>query len=74
MDLNRLINMFMNIVMRKLLNFGINKGMGAMSKRGRGSDPTEQDRPMTAQEQRITQDAKEAAKRARKAARISGRF
>ena len=74
MDLNRLINMFMNIVMRKIMNFGINKGMGAMTKRGRGLDTTEQDRPMTAQEQRITQDAKEAAKRARKAARISGRF
>ena len=76
MDLNRLINMIVNIVMRKMLNFGINKGMGAVSKRGRSADASadEPDRPKTAQEQRMAQDAKEAAKRARKAANIARRF
>jgi hypothetical protein len=74
MNLNRLINMFMNVVMRKMLNFGINKGMGAVTKRSRNRETAEPERPMTEQEKRMAQDAKEAAKRARKAARISGRF
>ncbi len=74
MNLNRLINMAINIVMRKLLNFGINKGMGAMSQRGNRSAGAAADRPMTPQEQRMAQDAKEAAKRARKAANIARRF
>ncbi|WP_376872156.1 hypothetical protein [Albirhodobacter sp. R86504] len=76
MNLNRISNMVINIVMRKMINFGVNKGMSAVSKRNRRADTPDaaQDRPMTAQEAKIANDAKEAAKRARKAARVAGRF
>ncbi len=30
--MDRFINMFINVVMRRLINTGINKGMNAMSK------------------------------------------
>ncbi|RNF35534.1 hypothetical protein [Paracoccus methylarcula] len=35
MNANQLINMFLRLVTRRLMNWGVNKGIGAVSKSGR---------------------------------------
>lgn len=68
MNLNKLINMAVNIVTRRLMNIGINKGIDAISRRGNGKTP------MTPEEARQARTARAAAKRARQAARITRRM
>ncbi|MEZ5884849.1 MAG: hypothetical protein R3D53_13725 [Paracoccaceae bacterium] len=68
MNLNQLINMAVNIVTRRLMNIGINKGIDAISRRGNGKAP------MTPEEARQAKTARAAAKRARQAARITRRM
>lgn len=45
MNLNHLVNMFMRIVTRRAMNWGINKGIGKMSKSGRNSQRPRQGQP-----------------------------
>jgi hypothetical protein len=71
MDLNGLINMITRIFVRKAINTGINKGLGQMARKG-GSGvgkgaPTPADRDQA-------HHARETAKRARKAARLTRRM
>jgi hypothetical protein len=68
MNLNQLINMAVNIVTRRLMNIGINKGIDAISRRGNSKAP------MTPEEARQARTARAAAKRARQAARITRRM
>ena len=68
MNLNQLINMVVNIVTRRLVNFGINKGIDAVSRKPDGKTP------MTPDEAKQAQTTREAVKRARQAARITRRL
>ncbi len=68
MTLDRLINMVVNVVMRRLINLGINKGIGMFSKRGKPSGP------VVSTEAKHRQEARETAKRARQAAKITRRL
>lgn len=68
MNANRLINMVIRQITRRLVNLGINKGIDLASKRGRkDADLTEADRDQA-------RDAKEMAKRARQAQRATKRI
>ncbi|WP_304617663.1 hypothetical protein [Paracoccus sp. (in: a-proteobacteria)] len=46
MNMNQIINMFTRLVMRRAMNWGINKGMDQLSRRGQtGEQPEGQPRP-----------------------------
>ena len=68
MNLNQLINMVVNIVTRRLVNFGINKGIDAVSRKPGAKTP------MTPDEAKQAQTTREAVKLARQAARITRRL
>lgn len=71
MDLTKLINMIVNIVTRKLINTGVNKGIEVASRRGKAKAD------MTSADHTQAKAGKDAASRARqmaKAARRIGRF
>ncbi|MDR7125192.1 hypothetical protein [Pseudotabrizicola sp. 4114] len=68
MNVNQIINMVMRIFMRKGVNWGINKGTQMMSKRGKPAAPT------TTVDAGHSTQAREAAKRARKAAAVTRRI
>lgn len=68
MDMNRLITMIVNLFVRKAVNTGVNKGIDFAARRGKA--PAE----MTPGERSQAQDARELAKRARKAARLTRRI
>ncbi|MFN4131372.1 MAG: hypothetical protein ACK4GC_16370 [Paracoccaceae bacterium] len=68
MNFNQIINMVTRIFVRKGVNWGINKGTQMVSKRGKpAAAPTQAGSPQSAQ-------ARETAKRARKAAAITRRM
>ncbi|MEZ5731388.1 MAG: hypothetical protein R3D97_03575 [Paracoccaceae bacterium] len=68
MDLNRLINMVINTVTRRLVNLGINKGIEMAARRGKT------DGPMTAEERAQVKAGRDMAKRARQASKITRRL
>lgn len=68
MDLNRLINMIVNIFLRRAVNSGINKGMGLFAAKGK---PAPQ---MTPQERQQAAKGRDLQKRARQAAKITRRL
>lgn len=68
MDVQRLINMIVNTVTRRLINLGINKGMDFASRKGKRKDQ------MTVVDRKQAKDAREIAKRARQAAKITRRL
>ena len=65
MNVNQIINMVMRIFLRKGVNWGINKGTQMVSKRGK---------PGASVPQTQTNEARETAKRARKAAAVTRRI
>lgn len=68
MNLNQIINMVTRIFLRKGVNWGINKGTQMVSRRGKTTvAPTQADAHHSTQ-------AREAAKRARKAAAVTRRI
>lgn len=68
MNLNQLLNMAINMVMRRLVNTGITKGIDLAARRGK---PKAQ---MTAEDHNQASAARQTAKRARQAARITRRL
>lgn len=68
MNIERLITMAVNIVTRRLINFGINKGVDAVARKGKPKGR------MTAEDRKQVQDARALAKRARQAAKITRRL
>jgi len=68
MNLNQIVNMVMRTLMRKGINWGINKGTQVLSRRGMAAPPP------TAADHAHSAQAREAAKRARKAAAITRRL
>jgi hypothetical protein len=68
MNLNQIVNMVMRLFLRKGVNWGINKGTQMMAKRGKSAGSGQMaDHAQGAQ-------ARETAKRARKAAAITRRL
>ena len=68
MNVNQIINMVMRIFLRKGVNWGINKGTQMVSKRGKpGAAAPQANAHQSAQ-------ARDAAKRARKAAAVTRRI
>ncbi|MCV2872979.1 hypothetical protein OEZ71_11805 [Defluviimonas sp. WL0050] len=68
MDAQRLINTIVNIVTRRLINLGINKGIDTVARKGKPKNK------MTAEDRKQAQDARALAKRARQAAKITRRL
>ena len=68
MNLDRIISMAVNIVMRKVLSRGIDAGFDAVSRRGRRPED------MSAQELAQAQEAKKNARRAQKAMKAGRRI
>ena len=68
MTLDRILNMVVNIVMRRIINAGITKGIGLFSGRSRATGP---ETPAT---EKHRQQARETARRARQAAKITRRL
>lgn len=68
MNLNQIINMLIRMVMKRLMNFGITRGIEMAA--GKGKAPAE----MTPAERKAAGDMRAAAKRARQAARITRRM
>ncbi len=68
MDLGRIIQMVFNQVMRRAVNTGINKGIDLAARKGK---PAGQ---MTADDRKQAASAREMAKRARQAAKITRRM
>lgn len=68
MTFDRLITMVVNVVLRRLINAGISKGIGLWSRRGKASGP------VVPPEARHHDAARETAKRARQAAKITRRL
>jgi len=69
MNMGRLINMVINQILRRVVNAGINKGMRTMSKgQGATKSPNQPGSPSQAG------TARDTAKRARQAARITRRL
>ena len=69
MDLGKLVQMIVNIVLRRAVNFGVNKGIDMAVRKGSGKDT-----PMTAPERQAAKQARQAVKRARQAAAITRRM
>ncbi|MGO4914954.1 hypothetical protein [Pseudogemmobacter sp. W21_MBD1_M6] len=68
MDMTKLINMIVNIVTRKLINTGVNKGIEVASRRGKTAAA------MTPADHTQAKAGKDAAKRARQMARMARRI
>ncbi len=68
MTLDRIVNMVVNVVMRRLINAGINRGVGLFSRRGKAAAP------VIPAGEKHRQEAREAARRARQAAKITRRL
>lgn len=68
MNAQQLISMIVNIVTRRLISLGFNKGIDFAARRGK---PKEQ---MSASDRKQAKDAREIAKRARQAAKITRRL
>lgn len=68
MDLNQLWKMVLRIFIRKGVNWGMNKGIDYVARRGKS--PAD----MTPQDHAQANQARQMAKRARKAARITRRI
>ncbi|MEX5729383.1 hypothetical protein Ga0609869_002736 [Rhodovulum iodosum] len=66
MNANRMINMAVRIVMRKLMNKGINAGVDLAARRGQGNDDPADPQKRAA--------AQQTAKRARQAMRVTRRM
>jgi hypothetical protein len=65
MDLGRIINMAVNIVMRRVLNAGISKGMNHFAGKGKS------DAPMTPEDKEQAAKGRDMTKRARQAAQVT---
>ncbi|MFN3938390.1 MAG: hypothetical protein ACK4KW_12530 [Gemmobacter sp.] len=82
MKLDQLINMFTRMITRRLMNAGIRKGTGMLARTGGGGGtaPKGQARsgpdgaPMTPAQRAQADKLRQAAKQARKAARITRRM
>lgn len=68
MNANRMINMVIRIVMRKLVGRGVNAGLGAMSRRGKNADA-----PQSEADRAQGRAARKQGKRARQAMRATRR-
>jgi hypothetical protein len=68
MDLNQIINMITRMFVRKAVNKGINKGIDFAARRGKSPAA------MSAADHKQANSARDIAKRARKAARITRRL
>ena len=71
MDLTRIINMIVRIFLKRMINTGINKGIG-MASNQRG--PKKRARDMTPDERAQAQQASETTQRARQLTRLARRF
>lgn len=68
MDLGKIVQMILNMVLRRAVNFGINKGIDAVAGKGK---PAAQ---MTPEERKAAATSRAAVKRARQAAKITRRL
>lgn len=68
MNLNRFMNMVVNIVTRRLINAGINKGIEIFSRK-----PTPEPPPVSGAE-KLRLEMRASAKRARQAAKLTRRI
>jgi hypothetical protein len=68
MTLDRFFNMVVNVVTRRLINSGINKGLNWFSRRGAPGSP------VIPADVKHRQQARETARRARQAAKITRRL
>lgn len=68
MNLNQIINLITRIFVRKAVNSGINKGIDFAARRGKAA------KDMTPAEHAQANSAREMAKKARKAARVTRRL
>jgi hypothetical protein len=68
MDLNRILNMIINTVLRRAVNGAINTGVNHLASKGK--KPAD----MTPAEHAQASSARDLAKRARKAARVTRRL
>ena len=71
MNLNQIFNMFARMVTRRAVNWGMNKGIGHVSKRMGGTAAKGQP---TSAANKQARNMREATKRARQAARITRRM
>lgn len=71
MNLNQIFNMLARMVTRRAVNWGMNKGIGHVSKRMGGT--TAKGKPTAAANKQV-RNMREATKRARQAARITRRM
>jgi len=74
MDFGKLIQMVVNLVVRRLLHIGVNKGIDLLASKGKPAAPAAPDEPMTPAEEQAAKQARKAAKRARQAAQITRRL
>lgn len=70
MNLNQIVNMVIKTVTRRLVNWGVNKGMDLAARRGTGGTAV----GATPAQAKQDNAAREAAKRARQAAKITRRL
>ena len=68
MDMTKLIQMIVNIFLRKVVSKGVNMGVDHIARKGKPADQ------MTAADHTSAKAAKDAAKRARQSARLTGRL
>lgn len=71
MNLNQIFAMLQRLVLNRLMNAGINKGIDMMARRGGGQDA---DGKLNEQGRRNQKQAREMTKRARQAQRILRRM
>jgi hypothetical protein len=77
MNFDRIVSMFMRVIGRRLINGGINKGMALAARKGKSATPAAASAkavPQSDAERQQTQSARDTAKRARQAARITRRL
>lgn len=68
MNLDQIFSMISRLVMRRAVNWGITKGIDTVAGKGKSAAQ------MTPEERHLAQKGREAAKMARKAARITRRL
>ena len=69
MNLNQIVNMVIRLVMRKAINGGINAGMKGVSRLGKGK--AADGSPATSADASQKAQARDTAKRARQAAKVT---
>ncbi|MDO5621095.1 MAG: hypothetical protein Q4G24_06465 [Paracoccus sp. (in: a-proteobacteria)] len=76
MNMNQILNMLQRMLLRRAMNWGINKGIGMLGKRTaqNGAQTDQPEAPMTPEERKRVQQSRDMAKRARQAARITRRL